>query len=253
MAVAAASVPAFGAVLSRLFAIQAGWNYERMMGVGFGYAAEPMLRTLPGGRTGERYREALARESRFFNAHPYLAGLAVGAAARAEVDGESPEKIERLRAALCGPLGSLGDRLIWAGWLPACAAIALMLVAFGARAWAVVVFLVLYNLVHVWLRIWGLRAGWREGLHVAGALAAQGLRRGSETVGPLAGLLVGAALPIAFAWQLRGEPWEAVAAGAGGALLLAGVVRLAAPRVNGMALAAVLLGATSVCGLLWPW
>lgn len=244
-------MPAFGRALSRLFAIQAAWNYERMQGVGFGYAAEPTLRSLPGGPEGARYREALARESRFFNAHPYLASLAVGAAARAELDGEAPERIEKLRAALCGPLGALGDRLIWAGWLQACVAIGLMLVAFGAGGWAVAAFLVLYNAVHLYLRVWGLRAGWREGMKVAHALAAPGLRHASEVVGPVAGFLVGAAVPIAFGWLTRGAPPGAVAAAAAGALLLALAVRLVGPRANGMAVAAVVLGVTAACGLAW--
>ena len=37
-----------------------------------------------------------------------------GALARAELDGEPPARIERFRTALCGPLGSVGDRLVWA-------------------------------------------------------------------------------------------------------------------------------------------
>jgi len=53
----------------------------------------------------------------------------VGAAARAELDGESPERIDRMRTALCGPLGATGDRLIWAGWLPACVGVGLAAVA----------------------------------------------------------------------------------------------------------------------------
>lgn len=245
-------VPSLGAVLSRLFVFQAAWDYERMQGVGFGYAVEPILRTLPGGPSGERYHEALARESRFFNAHPYLGALAVGAAGRAELQGEAPEKIERLRAAMCGPLGALGDRLIWAGWLPACMAVALILVAFGARAWAVLAFLLLYNVVHVYLRVWALQAGWREGLHVAAALTSPLLRFGSEMAGPVAAVLVGAALPILLGWQLSGSPRGVLALGAVLAPLFALIVRVARPRANGMAVAAAVLALISVCGVWWP-
>ena len=106
--------------LLRLFTVQGSWNYERMQGIGVGVAEEPLLRDLraEGGSDGVAYRTAVARGAHFFNAHPYLCGLAVGAAARAEHDGVPPEQVERLRTALCGPLGSLGDRLVWAGWLP---------------------------------------------------------------------------------------------------------------------------------------
>jgi PTS system mannose-specific IID component len=231
--------------------IQAAWSYERMLGVGFGFAAEPMLRGLKREGDGLAFRRALARESGFFNAHPYLASLAVGAAARAETDGVPPEKIERLRSALAGPLGSLGDRLIWAGWLPACAAIGLLLVALSAGAWAVVVFLALYNLLHVWLRIWGLRAGWRTGVGVAGALASPGLQRALEAVAPVAAVAVGAALPTVLLWFPFRAGWE-TAAGAGAAVLFAAVVRLLQPRATGLVVAAAVLAVVLVLGVLWP-
>jgi PTS system mannose-specific IID component len=238
--------------VARLFVIQAAWSYERMLGIGFGFAAEPLLRGLRrGGGDGDRaYREAVARQSRFFNAHPYFASLAVGAAARAEMDGVSTEKIERLRSALIGPLGSLGDRLVWAGWLPACAAIGLLLVALGAKAWAVAAFLVLYNVMHVWLRVWGLRAGWRSGVSVAGALAAPGLQRALEVVAPLSAFLVGAALALVLKWYPFQAHWELVA-GAGAALVFAAVVRLLQPRATGQVAAAAVLAVVLAVGMLW--
>ncbi len=246
-----AAIPGFRAALARLFMIQAAWSYERMLGVGFGFAAEPLLRGLKGTGDGRAFREALARQSSFFNAHPYLAALAVGAAARAEADRVPPERIERLRSALVGPLGSLGDRLIWAGWLPACAAVGLLLVALSAGAWAVAVFLVLYNLLHVSLRVWGLRAGWRSGVGVAGALASPGLQRALEAVPPAAAVAVGAALPSVLLWYPFHAGWE-VAAGAAAALAFAAVVRLLQPRATGQVVAAAVLTVVLALGVLWP-
>jgi len=248
-------MPGFRSALARLFTIQAAFTYERMLGVGFAFAAEPMLRALDrsGGSPGggpEAFRAALARQSHFFNAHPYLAALAVGAAARAETDGAPPERIERLRAALIGPLGSLGDRLIWAGWLPACAAVALLMVAFGARAWAVAVFLVLYNVVHVWLRVWGLRRGWRAGIGVAGALASPGLQRSLELVAPVAALLVGAALPALLGWYPFRERWE-VPVAAAAAVLFAEAARLLQGRATGLVVATLTLAVVVGVGVLW--
>jgi len=250
---AADAAPGFRSALARLFTIQAAFTYERMLGVGFGFAVEPMLRRLgrSGGAEGAgAYRAALARQSRFFNAHPYLAALAVGAAARAEIDGAPPERIERLRGALVGPLGSLGDRLIWAGWLPACAAVALLMVAFGARAWAVAVFLALYNVVHVGLRVWGLRQGWRAGVGVAGALAAPGLQRSLELVGPVAALLVGAALPALLGWYPFRARWE-VPAAAAAAVLFAEAARLLQGRATGLVTATLVLAVVVGVGVLW--
>jgi PTS system mannose-specific IID component len=253
------AVPGFAFTTARLFGLQSAWSYERMLGIGFAHAMEPLLRPLRAADGGTRYHDALARGAQFFNAHPYVTSLAIGATARAEVDGVPPEKIERLRQALCGPLGALGDRLVWAGWLPVCSALGLILVGFGAAGWGVAAFLILYNAVHVALRVWGLRAGWREGMRVATALANPVLHRGLEVVGPLAALAVGVALPVVLVWAVRGAglhlPWwltwrhlVAAGAGAGAFALLAG--RLGT-RITGLRLATLVLAVAAVGGVLW--
>ena len=187
------------AMFTRLLAIQGAWNYETLLGNGIGFCIEPALRRLPGGVESPEYRSALARESRYFNAHPYLASVAVGALARAELDGEPPERIERFRTALAGPLGSVGDRLIWAGWLPFCSLLSLAL--FGLEASTVtvlVVFLIMYNAGHLALRVWGLNTGWNHGLRVATALGNPVLRRGPQQIGRVAALATGIAIPLAL-------------------------------------------------------
>jgi PTS system mannose-specific IID component len=97
------------AIFVRLLAVQGAWNYEILLGNGIGFCLEPALRRLPGGIDGPAYRSALARESRYFNAHPYLAAVAVGALARAELDLEKPERIERFRTALAISASACGD------------------------------------------------------------------------------------------------------------------------------------------------
>jgi PTS system mannose-specific IID component len=185
------------AMFARLLAVQASWNYETLLGNGIGFCMEPALRRLPGGRNGPAYRAALARESRYFNAHPYLAAVAVGALARAELDGEDPDRVERFRTALCGPLGSVGDRLVWASFLPACSFAALLVFGLGGGPLAVlVVFLGGYNAGHVALRLWGLEIGVRRGLAVASALGTPALRRAPQYIGRVAAVLAGFALPL---------------------------------------------------------
>ena len=192
--------PVRARVFLRLLVIQASWNYEIMVGTGIGFCTEPALRLLPGGRDGEAYRAALARQSQYFNAHPYLASVAVGALIRAELDGEAPARIERFRTALCGPLGSVGDRLVWAAWLPLCSVFALLLFGLGASpGWTVGAFLLLYNAGHLTLRAWGLRVGLARGLRVAQALGHPVLRQGPQWLGQAAALVGGAALPLALA------------------------------------------------------
>lgn len=183
----------------RMLAIQGAWNYETLLGNGIGFCVEPALRRLPGGVHSAEFKAALARESHYFNAHPYLAAVAVGALARAELDHEPPERIERFRTALAGPLGSVGDRLVWAGWLPFCSLASLAIFGLGASTAAVVgFFLVTYNSGHLALRFWGLRTGWTHGLRVASALGNPVLRRGPQEIGRVAALATGVAIPVAL-------------------------------------------------------
>ncbi len=184
-------------IFVRLLAVQGAWNYETLVGNGIGFCVEPALRRLPGGLEGEAYRSALARESQYFNAHPYLTSVAVGALARAELEGEDPERIQRFRTALCGPLGALGDRLVWATFLPFCSFAALVAFGIGASPLVTVLtFLGLYNAGHLGLRIWGLQAGWRKGLAVAQSLGHPILQRTQPQLGKVAAVLAGMALPL---------------------------------------------------------
>ena len=198
-AVAVPSLPASTrlAISLRLFAIQASWNYEILIGNGIGFCVEPALRLLPGGKGGEAYRAALARQSQYFNAHPYLSSFAVGALARAELEGQPAARIERFRTALCGPLGSVGDRLVWVGLLPTCSFAVLLLFGVGASPLVcVLTFLLLYNAGHVALRLWGLQMGWEKGLGVATALGHPILREGPVWLARAGTFLAGAAVPL---------------------------------------------------------
>lgn len=187
------------AMFFRLLAMQGSWNYETLNGTGIGFAMEPALRFLPGGVDGPAYRAALARESRYFNAHPYLAGVAVGALVRAELDGVEPQRIERFRTALAGPLGSVGDRLVWASWLPFCSIVGIGVYGAGGSPLGVVgTFLMLYNSGHILLRAWGLRIGLSRGLNVASALGNPVLRQGPQYIACAASLVAGIALPLAL-------------------------------------------------------
>ena len=226
----------------RLFAVQGAWNYETMLGNGIAFCSEPALRLLPGGIEGKPYRDALARQARYFNAHPYLAGIAVGALARAELDGVQPQMIERFRTALGGPLGSVGDRLVWASWLPLCSLIALGAFGLGARPIIVIaIFLSVYNVGHLALRGWGLRVGFDRGLRVADALGNPVLRQGPQVVGIVAALLAGIAIPLAARQAIGGSGSFAAAIII---LAVAGGVILArfGDRIEGWRLSLIVLG-----------
>lgn len=221
----------------RLLGVQGSWNYETLLGNGIGFAVEPVLRRLPGGRDGPQYSRALARQSGYFNAHPYLASVAVGAVARAELDGVEPATIERFRQALCGPLGSLGDQLVWAAWLPFCSLLSLSVFGLSGSPLAVVLtFLITYNIGHFALRGWGLAIGFRRGLGVARDLSNPLLRRAPLHVARAATFLAGFAVPLTIHRAVGAELSLALytaAAAFAGALL----VGLIAGRSQGWRLA----------------
>ena len=186
--------------LLRLFAVQASYTYERMLGIGVGHASAPLLRDVLSARSARQKHEAVARSADFFNSHPYLAGVAVGAEVKAEEEGVSGEVITRLRRALSGPLGALGDQLVWAGWVPALIGIALA-AASWVGIWAIPVVLVLHNALRYRVMSWGLDLGLREGLGVGAALHRSWLPRVAEDAQRLAAFAIGLAVPI-VAWHI---------------------------------------------------
>lgn len=199
----------------RCFVIQGSWNYHTMLGSGFAYAMLPGLRRIFADDP-EELEASVERHLEHFNAHPYLSGVAVGAALRLEAEGEAPELVRRFKTAVRGPLGGLGDALVWASWLPAASLAALAMLWLGAPGWvAVVGFLVLYNAGHLALRVWGFRTGLREGRRVAGALGAARLGRWTERVRSLAtlllGLMTGAVLAAPDGLLATGPLWTALA------------------------------------------
>lgn len=176
---------------ARSFLIQGSWNHRTMLGTGFAFAMLPALRALF--REDPRtFEAAVRRHLEHFNAHPYLANLALGAVLRLEADREDAEAVRRFKTAVRGPLGGLGDALVWAAWLPAVSLAALSLIWLGVRGGgAVLVFLLLYNAGHLGLRIWGFRTGLANGRSVARSLGAAALSRWTERVRSLAALLLG--------------------------------------------------------------
>ena len=119
-------------MFSRLLAIQGSWNYETLLGNGIGFCVEPALRLLPGGVHGAAYQGGTGARRAATSTRIRTSPRSPSARSRAPSStGVPPERIERFRTALCGPLGSVGDRLVWAGWLPFCSLVAL--VALRAR------------------------------------------------------------------------------------------------------------------------
>jgi mannose PTS system EIID component len=176
--------------------IQGSWNYRTMIGGGFCYAMLPLLRHIYRDEP-DLLEEAVSRHAEHFNAHPYLATIALGAVARMEADGEPPAEIRRFKTAVRGPLGSLGDTLIWGAWLPVSVLLGLVFAFAGARpAIVVATFLLLYNAGHLLVRVWGLRIGIRMGRQVGEGIRSANAARQLDWLAGAGALLAGALISI---------------------------------------------------------
>jgi mannose PTS system EIID component len=159
------------AFLRSLF-IQATWNRRGMQNLGFAYAIEPALRALY--PNAARREEALRRHLGFFNCHPYMAAAILGGAIhheeRVAAGLSPPEAPVHYKQTLQGPLAAVGDGFFWTALRPffgALGAVGALLLGLPA----VVAVLVVYNVIHLTLRIGLFRAGYLRGDALVPAIA----------------------------------------------------------------------------------
>jgi mannose PTS system EIID component len=159
-------------VFGRSFFLQASWNPQGMQNLGLAYALFPALKGLY--PDPERQMAAVRRHLAFFNTQPYMAAAILGGVIHHELriarGEEGPEVVVGFKAALMGPLAALGDGFFWLSLRPALGALCAALVP-ALGAWAAVLFLVLYNAVHLTLRARLFRMGLRLGDRLVEAVA----------------------------------------------------------------------------------
>jgi len=233
-------------VFLRSFSVQGSWNFETMIGFGFGHALLPLLRSLHRERP-DALREAVGRHSGFFNSHPYLAPLALGAVARLEAERQPPQLIERFKTAIRGALGGIGDQLVWAGWRPVCTLAALALLLLGAPWWlGVATFLLLYNAGHLGLRWWSFTVGWTDSLRLAATLRSSWIWRAERVLHRAGPFLVGLVIVVLAGRGVGGEAGGAVALTVAAAAAIGAAAGQAARRPLEVALLLLVL-----VGFLW--
>jgi PTS system mannose-specific IID component len=230
--------------------LQAAWNPQGMQNLGLAYALYPALEVL---YPDEAARSAAVRRHlSVFNTHPYVAASIVGGVlhherriARGE---EPPERVTAFKAALMGPLAALGDGFFWLSLRPAVGAACAALVPW-LGAWAALLFLGLYNAVHLWLRARFYRLGLLLGDGLVAQPALQRLPRWGTRLRHVASACAGglaAGLAVQFGAQQPGAagPWLAAGCFALGLLAYQAVGRKL-PHPAALFLAAALAVAAS--------
>ena len=180
--------------------LQAAFNPDRRQGIGFGAALAPWARLH--GDDAER-RAFLERHVKAFNTNPAMAAPILGAVARLETraaagDAVAAKRVLQLKQGTEGPFAAAGDRLVWNGVRPLAGYLGLAAV-FWAGGWGVVLFLALYNLVHLGLRLGGVFWGFARGEQVHMLLRGRWLRRAQAVLPWL--VLAAAVLAAASAWS----------------------------------------------------
>ncbi len=145
-------------IFLRSLLIQGSWNFWRMQNLGFAFALMPLL-SKPLDRVEPR--DFLLRHLQTFNTHPVFTAPILGVVSRLEEEG-SAEEAARFKETLMAPYAALGDSLFGNSLRPLSAAGALLF-AFWGMLLAPVVYLALYNPLHLWVRLKGFAAGYGRG------------------------------------------------------------------------------------------
>jgi len=170
-------------------ALQASFGPDRRQGLGVGSMVAPVAGLW---RTLDDRRRFLLRHLENFNTNPAMAGPLMGAIIRLEEraaagDVQALERVIKVKRSLEGPFAATGDRLLWVG-MRSCAAVVVGIVGWlVGGAWAAFCFLVLYNLVHLGIRLGGVFWGYHHALQVP--IGSRGDVRGTPVAA--GGILVG--------------------------------------------------------------
>jgi PTS system mannose-specific IID component len=194
-------------------ALQAAFGPDRRQGLGVGAALAPVARFLP----EEARSRFLACHLENYNTNPAMTGPLLGALVRLEEKGAGGDesavhRAGKLKRGVEGPFASAGDALLWGGMRPG-AALWGALAGWMTGAWGVVVFLVLYNVVHLGLRLGGVFWGYQRGASVDEILRSSRFR--GLTVGARRLVMTGAGALALLALGPEGGPGFVGLAGLG--------------------------------------
>lgn len=157
-------------VAMRSFLLQASWNYNHMMNMGFLYSISPCLDVIY--EAGPEREEAYLRHFEYFNTNPYFSSIVMGVTLKLEEklhnkeEGITPELIHTAKENLMTSLAAVGDGLFWDNWRPYVAVFAIAL-ACGNILLTPFIFLLLYNVLHLYLRFAGVFWGYEQGVGVS--------------------------------------------------------------------------------------
>ena len=103
-------------VYFRSLTMEASWNYERMMHMGYVYAMMPIIRKVY--KEKKDISNALVRHLEFFNTTPHISTLPIGISTAMEEQNSKDENfdetpINAVKASLMEPLAGIDNTFFW--------------------------------------------------------------------------------------------------------------------------------------------
>lgn len=172
---------------------QGSWNFERMQALGYCFAMIPVIKRL---YTGDERKQALKRHLEFFNTQPFVTAPILGVTAAMEEQRANGADIDDgaingVKIGLMGPLAGVGDPIFWGTLRPVVAALGAS-VALTGSILGPILFFVLFNIVRLGIRWWGVSYGYSKGTTIVGDMAGGRLQKLTEGASILGLFVMGA-------------------------------------------------------------
>ncbi len=151
----------------RSLLLQASFNYERMQACGWLYGLIPGLKKVHTNK--EDLSKSMSLHMEFFNTHPFLVTFIMGLVLAMEEGKEDRDTIRAIKIATMGPLGGIGDSLLWLTALPVTASIGIGMAKAG-NPLGPIVFLILINIIHFALQFGLMNYGYQTGVSALSTL-----------------------------------------------------------------------------------
>lgn len=157
------------------------FNFERMQGLGYCFMMMPVIKRL---YSGEERNQALKRHLEFFNTHMYAAAPILGVTAameekRANGADIDDKAINGIKIGLMGPFAGVGDPLFWGTLRPVAAALGASVALTGSIVGPLLFFL-LFNIVRLAVRYYGVSYGYSKGVSIVSDMAGGKLQKLTE-------------------------------------------------------------------------
>lgn len=196
-------------VFLRSFFSMTSINYERYCSLGFCYAMIPALKVLYPNK--EEFNEALQRHNEFYNCHPYTGNAVLGVTLALEEQRAmgrpiSGEAISSTKAALMGPLSSIGDSVFKATFMTIFAAIAAAL-ALDGNTIAPIVFIVPNVLLNVFSRWYFIKYGHKLGTDMIAKMQSTNIIEKFVEGATIVGMMVVGAMTVSFVKLSLASTW----------------------------------------------